>query len=132
MRGRAGALGLLVTGLAVGGYGQSASLSLPAATIDVGTTGYWAPITITNTSTFVVELAASVTFQAGSSITLTPGFHAVAGSAGTVFHGFIGPSTGASEPTTAATITTTQDAPAGMPTKECVYMNGKVVAIENH
>ncbi len=44
------------------------SLSLPAATIDAGATVYWAPVTITNTATFVVELAASVTFQAGSSI----------------------------------------------------------------
>jgi hypothetical protein len=116
--------------MAVCGYGQNTSLALPAATIDAGTTVYWAPVTITNTATFVVELAASVTFQAGSSITLTPGFHAVAGGAGTVFHAFIGPSTGASEPTTMATITTTQDAPAAMPTKEYIYMNGKAVAIE--
>jgi hypothetical protein len=117
--------------MAVSGYGQSTSLALPAATIDAGTTFYWAPVTITNATTFVVELAASVTFQAGTSITLTPGFHAAAGMAGTVFHAFIGPSTGPSEPTTAATITTTQDAPAAMPTKEYIYMNGKAVAIEN-
>jgi hypothetical protein len=132
MMGRIGILGLLLAGMAVGGYGQSTSLALPAATIDAGTTVYWAPVTITNTSTFVVELAATVTFQAGTSITLTPGFHAVAaaGTAGMVFHALIAPSTGASEPATAAAITTTQDVPAVAPTKEYIYVNGRVVAIE--
>lgn len=96
-------------------------------TLSTGTTLYEAPSTITNSSTFVVQTAASVTFTAGSSITLAPGFHAIGGSAAVTFRATINPAVG-SEP---ITTTTNADPPAAAPSREYIYSNGKLVAIEN-
>lgn len=102
---------------------------------------YEAQTSITNSGTFVVDNSASVIFQAGSSIQLMPGFHAVAGSANPTFHALINPNTSStsitstSDPYVQSTPTTETDNTlgfaAGDPAKEYVHMGSQVVAIEN-
>jgi hypothetical protein len=106
-------------------YGQQ-DMVLPAATLASGSTLYQAPNSITNSSNFVVQAAASVTFKAGSYIRLEPGFHATAGTATVTFHAIIDPSA-----QSASGGITSQPPSAASPSKEYVYFGGRVVAIEN-
>jgi len=80
--------------------------------------------TITNaTNTFVVDNSATVTFTAGSSITLLPGFSAIAGSGRPTFHATINPNqqtTGIVNQSSGPTLQ-----------REYIYMSGKVAVIEN-
>lgn len=105
---------------------QGANLVLPSLAIASGTILYQAPNSITNSSNFVVQAAASVTFKAGNYIHLEPGFHATAGGAAMTFHAIIDSSV------QSAPITVTgQPPPASNPSKEYIYLGGRVVAIEN-
>ena len=68
--------------------------SYPANSYTSGTSDFQATNTITaagGSGSFSVSNAASVTFQAGSQITLLPGFHALAGSGAPTFHAVIAP-----------------------------------------
>jgi hypothetical protein len=69
-------------------YSQQ-DMVLSATTLDSGTTPYQASNSITNSATFVVQTAASVTFRAGSYIRLESGFRATAGSAPITFYAVI-------------------------------------------
>lgn len=63
-------------------FGQiPADIALPSEIINSGNPVFEATNSITNSASFVVQGPASVTFAAGSSITLQPGFDAVAGGA---------------------------------------------------
>jgi hypothetical protein len=64
-------------------------LNLPSTTLTSGTASYRAVNSITAALGFVVSSAANVTFEAGNSIRLEPGFHATAGTATTTFHAYI-------------------------------------------
>jgi hypothetical protein len=81
-------------------------LNLPNTTISSGTDTYSAMNSISANSGFVVSNSASVTFRAGSQITLGPGFHATAGSASPTFHAVIGPITGLVITTTSLPVAT--------------------------
>ena len=91
--------------LAVGPNLQAQSLPndlvLPNTTTTSGNVLYAASNSITAPNGFVVSDAASVTFQPGNTITLSPGFRATAGSASTTFRATIGPITGPIITTTA-------------------------------
>lgn len=68
--------------------------SYPLNSYNSGTTSYQATNTITaagGAGSFTVGGTATVTFQAGTSITLLPGFTAIGGSASPTFHATIGP-----------------------------------------
>ena len=120
---------LVGIGLSICCYGQQGTdLSLDATTIDAGVTLYQAPNSISNAATFTVDAAANVTFTAGNYVDLKPGFHAIAGSASITFHATID----ASVQSAPITITTSQASPPSSPSKEYLYFNGRVVAIENH
>lgn len=68
------------------------NLVLQPSTIDSGSAEYEAPVSITNSGSFVVSGSASVTLEAGSSIVLGPGFQATAGTAGITFDALVDPS----------------------------------------
>jgi len=110
-------------------YGQQLSPNavLPATTLASGSTLYQAQYSITNGASFVVQASASVTFKAGSYIHLEPGFHATASSAAIVFHALIDPSL---QSVSGGTVTS-QPPTAANPSKEYIYLGGRVVAIEN-
>ncbi len=78
--------------LSVAAYAQPLPiiLDLPLTTITSGTVVDLASDSITAASGFTVNGSASVTFTAGSRISLEPGFHATAGSATTTFRANIG------------------------------------------
>jgi hypothetical protein len=105
---------------------QGGNLVLPAATLGSGSTLYQAPNSIMNGAGFVVQAAASVTFTAGNYIRLEPGFHAIAGSAAIAFHAIINPNVQSAPITISA-----QPPPASKPSKEYIYLGGRVIAIEN-
>jgi hypothetical protein len=71
---------------------QPSSLDLTSPAISSGTYTYSATGDIRAETAFTVSGSASVTFRAGQSIHLEPGFHATAGS-GAYFHAFIGTTT---------------------------------------
>jgi len=52
---------------------------------------YEAPTSITTSADFIVQDSASVTFTAGNTIQLGPGFQATGGTAATTFHALINP-----------------------------------------
>lgn len=64
------------------------------ATVNSGSAQYQAPVSITNSGSFVVSGSASVTLTAGSSIVLGPGFQATAGTASVTFDALVNPSIG--------------------------------------
>lgn len=111
--------------------GQSSSITAPAGTISSGTLIYEAANTITTTPNLVIDPSAQVTLIAVNSITMLPGqsgsigFHVTAGSA-YAFQALINPSA-----QTASVTITNQNLPASSPSKESIYMNGKLVATEN-
>ena len=112
----------LVLGLS--GACLAQNLTVGPTTMDSGTVLYTATSTITNSSNaFVVDNSASVTFQAGSSITLLPGFQAIAGSGNPTFLAII--NTG-----TSTTGISDTPPPVAKPSREYIYLNGQVVAIE--
>src|SRR5580658_7360260 len=67
---------------------EGATYNAPATTISSGTSCYQAGTSITATSGFTVNGTANVTFIAGSTITLGPGFQATA-STGAFFTAYI-------------------------------------------
>jgi fibronectin type 3 domain-containing protein len=69
----------------------AADLLLQSLTVTSGTVLYQAHNSITAQDNFIVSGSAAVTFQAGSTVRLEPGFHATAGTAGTTLHAFIDP-----------------------------------------
>lgn len=114
-----------LTGLCGFGAAQS-NLVLPTTTIDAGTSTYQAPSSITNSSnSFTVVGTANVTLKAGSSITLLPGFDAKATNGSFIFTAMIAS-------VSSITVTDTQPPAAANPSKEYIYLGGRVVAIENH
>lgn len=88
--------GLLVLALASSCsccFGQLPSnLDLPAETLNSGSLVFQASNSITNSASFVVQDPATVTLTAGSSITLQPGFDAVATDGTATFQAVINPS----------------------------------------
>src|ERR1019366_5017661 len=64
-------------------------LHLTNLTVTSGSSTYQATHSITADTNVVIGGSANVTFQAGSLITLDPGFHATAGGSGTTFHAVI-------------------------------------------
>ncbi len=84
---------LLLAGSCFCCFGQlPANLDLPSETLNSGNVVYQASNSITNSgSNFVVQDPASVTLTAGSSITLAPGFDAVATTGTATFQAVINP-----------------------------------------
>ena len=117
------AMTLFLSGACLAQQGPNLVLQEPT-TLDAGSAQYQATNSITNTATFTVQGAAAVTFTAGNYIQLGPGFHATAGSAATTFHALIA--------SVSSTNIIDQPPGASTPTKEYIYWNGKVVAVENH
>lgn len=106
---------------------QGSDLVLPSTTISAGITLYQAPNSITNSADFIVQAPASVTFTAGNYIQLEPGFHATAGTGSIIFHALINPAVQSSP----ITITSSQGQSPSAPSKEYIYLGGRVIAIEN-
>lgn len=69
--------------------GTPYDLNLPNMTVLSGTNSFAATHNVNALNGFTIGGSASVTFQAGNSIDLGPGFHATAGTAGTTFHAII-------------------------------------------
>ena len=73
-------------------FGQlPTDLSLPSETLNSGNIVYQASDSITNSGSLVVQDPATVTFTAGSSIVLAPGFDAVATTGTATFQAVINP-----------------------------------------
>jgi hypothetical protein len=83
--GKAWLLVIVVHGFCATGLFAQASLTLQNMTISSGTSTYSATSTITAENNFIINGTASVTFQAGTTITLLPGFTATGGGAATTF-----------------------------------------------
>jgi mannose-6-phosphate isomerase-like protein (cupin superfamily) len=69
--------------------GIPVDLHLTNLTISSGSATYPATHSITVDTNVVISGSATVTFTAGTIITLGPGFHATAGGSGTTFHAVI-------------------------------------------
>ncbi|MGH9436535.1 MAG: 3-coathanger stack domain-containing protein [Terriglobia bacterium] len=117
-------------GFAAGCLAQSNDLVVQPGTVDSGSWLYEAPGLVTNSGSFVVDKSASVTFKAGNSIQLEPGFEAFPGTAKITFHALIDPSVQSvgiiNESGGGGTLP-----PPSQPTKEYIHLNGKVIAVEN-